>query len=1016
MGLINESQRDKAQVQPTQGKLPKVNAAQVEKEVPVVDGVQQPVEFSAESANVQPQPQPTEGLSNAVPTEANLPVPANIGLSEDTLQEQFANTSDTPLSNQQFRSELNPNPRTSELSPLEQTIGSPFGTQEPPELPGLSTPPVNQPITVPELTSLYSPVKEQGLSPYAPQVVNSQLPTIYETTPSSNALSAANRLFAQEVNRYTAEQQQTEVDNLSKVKFAQQALDTLANTPDVDKPWRSSFTGFLSDVFFGSEQARKRTEQGNFSPLAGEFGRQGAGVGGFLKYALNSTINIPLAIYGEKRKQDYQAIEDLRKAGVNIARYSPDRDPLVGFNVDAANQQGNLIGRALTGDDVGDTNDPKASTSTNTGRVFYSPRRQEGQKFYEDPLGLAIEVGVNLFNPVDEANLVGRAIGEGVGFAAKKAGQVIFRRNAPKITGLSSAQSATQEVTQAVVKETPEIAPVYRSIPSAPAAANPVKITRVENGSATVSQRLVPPVFDPSLVPPANLKPVLPVPKSNPASVVLEVGIGSPGLRLSELGSLELRPYKTIVNQLQTSKPQLLETYTGKTWEELKDHLAQFSDVDVSELGVVGSKLTDEANVLTKDDLATAAEELAAYKQLTEVPLQRLDDYFGETVDFGRKADEGLGLRRYTLDEVDDILSNGGLPNFHPKALDSLPEAFSKLLRAGDYERFTEALGRAGENVGETLAKLTDAHNLILSTPVPVNAVKPTKALTQLPSDLYHGTALADFNPSYNLSIFGSRGELGSGLYLTNSKQIASDYALARVSENVNPQTLDLDLSPGVYQLQSTLERTLDARASIPSNDVFFRELSVGLPEELQAPLKQALSKGKTTTYNGYLTKLEASLPKANLQPSEDTLQSLQTTVSNNLRRLGYDSVYDSKSGFALVLDETKVSSTSVQKLPSPTADLAAIARYNADAYASKYYPNRLTTDANLRDSTTKVLNQLRARVDEKLGEVQQQLIDRLDEVDGILPKLTEDVAQTTSKPKSAQEALQELGDDFGCG
>lgn len=1005
MGLINESQRKKANVEPNSGNLPTVKPADVEAEV---QQLQTPEVNSQESTDVSQQEIEFTNPYADIPTSENLPVPAGIGLTESTLQEQFTNTADQQISGQQFRSELNPNPRTTERIGLYESLPDPFGGQQPPELSGFSAPPVNQPLENVPLTSLFTNVRQQGISPYAPEVVNSQLPTIYETTPDLSSLSAARRSFQGDINRFNAEQKQAEIDTLDKVNFARQALDTLVNTPDIDKPWHQSFTGFLGDVAYGREQAQRRTEQGNFDFGAGEFGRAGAGIGGFLKYTLNLTTDLPVAVVGEVNRNaanllqnfgvDKQTSENLVRNGVlGLIPGVPKFSDFLGFNFDAANKQGNLIGRALVGDNVGDLGDPRESTETNTGRVYFSPRRKPGQAFYEDPLGTAFEVAANLFNPVDDLNPVGRVIGAGLGVVTKKAGQILFRRS-PKIT---------PEITQATE------APKYRSIVNTPAAANPVKVTRVETGTTGVSQRLLPPVFDPALVPPANLKPALTVPKSNPAQTVLNIGIGSPGLRLTDLGELNLRPYTSIVNQLQQSSPRLLDNYAGTTWAELKSHLSQFSDVDVSELGVVGSKLTDD--VLTRDDLATAAQELAAYKQFANEPLQKLDELFADTVDFGRKADESLGYRPYTLDEVVDTLDNGGLPAFHPKAYDSLPDNLRQLLQRGDYEGFITSAKRVGEDPDDLLSQVTDANNTILSTPVPVSVAKPTKVLTQLPPNLYHGTALAEFTPAYNLSVNGSRGELGSGLYLTNSQDVATDYALARVSENVNPNTLDLDLQPSVYQLTSTLDRTLDARAKLPSTDGFFTELTEGLPSELLVPLKSALSKGKTATYNSFLTKVESSLPKAGLEPAEANLQSIQQVISNNLRRLGYDSVYDGKSGFALVLDETKVSSASVQRLAAPTVDLAAISRYNADAYASKFYPERLTTDANLRDSTAKVLNQLKARVDDKLSEVQQQLIDRSDEVDGILPELTEELAQT-SKPKSAQEALAELGEDGLCG
>jgi hypothetical protein len=126
------------------------------------------------------------------------------------------------------------------------------------------------------------------------------------------------------------------------------------------------------------------------------------------------------------------------------------------------------------------------------------------------------------------------------------------------------------------------------------------------------------------------------------------------------------------------------------------------------------------------------------------------------------------------------------------------------------------------------------------------------------------------------------------------------------------------------------------------------------------------------------------------------------------MRALGYDSVYDAKSGFLLSLDNTKVRVAKATKLPTPDAIISAQARYNADAETASHYPKLLTSDANLRDSAYKVLSQVSASTDAKLSEVQQRLIDGIKPQKSVLPE----VSTPSRKPETFIDVMEELSDD----
>jgi len=255
------------------------------------------------------------------------------------------------------------------------------------------------------------------------------------------------------------------------------------------------------------------------------------------------------------------------------------------------------------------------------------------------------------------------------------------------------------------------------------------------------------------------------------------------------------------------------------------------------------------------------------------------------------------------------------------------------------------------------------------------SVAKEGHELIKPPDTLYHGSAISKWTPHYNLSLNGSRGELGSGLYTTSVKKQAEMYAKARMGENAAEATTHLDIhEPGVYTLSHSLETTLDAKASFSSKDSFFTSLTQGLPPELAKQSLSTLAKKSKATYSSFLNTIETSMVKVGIQPTEENLQRIQNTIADNLRQLGYDSVHDKGSKFTNILDESRVAVASKSPVPVPTYEESTLARYNADAYAAKYFKDRPTTDANLRDSAYKVQEQLKQGVDGQLTEVQQKL------------------------------------------
>lgn len=471
-----------------------------------------------------------------------------------------------------------------------------------------------------------------------------------------------------------------------------------------------------------------------------------------------------------------------------------------------------------------------------------------------------------------------------------------------------------------------------------------------------------------------------------------------------------------------------------------RHRFATLRDLGFTEIPVVvrGAKyLPDEVRTLTKaaseitpkatvDTLEQAAEQLAMHKAVIQAPLQQLDNLFDTVVDFGRRQIDEMPFTEMTPDGIYDALVNQAklnLPKLAEKVIaKNYGDDIAQALVNADYHTLEDLLNKGRVDLQKFVSDVSEINNGLVNAKIPGQALvgkiegnKLSLANTiKFPSKVLHGTALADWSPNYSLRVSGSRGELGSGLYVTNRMSVAEDYAGAILSENVNPGANVKDIAPSVYELTHNLESTFSARGKLAPSSPLVKSIVSSLPEKIQDNVRISINRDKSTSLVGILNKAEAALVRSSIEPTEQVLKDLSSNVSEALRQLGYDSVYDSKSGFGLVLDESKIKINKSKPVSKPTsATQAALARYNADAYAAKFYPERLTTDANLRDSAYKLLSQMEDKVDGKLAEVQQEIIKRgLDKQQTVLPPknaLKKGVSMNDSKPARADELMESI-------
>lgn len=370
--------------------------------------------------------------------------------------------------------------------------------------------------------------------------------------------------------------------------------------------------------------------------------------------------------------------------------------------------------------------------------------------------------------------------------------------------------------------------------------------------------------------------------------------------------------------------------------------------------------------------------DLAAAKQDINNLADDVGKVLDNSLDLGRKPIDTPGFKPTSQAEMIDVLQKGGEVNVIRKAFDVLPKGLSNLLKKGDLQSFTQKAEVLGRDFVDDIAKVAQRHNELLTTPGKPSSFKSRYA-KPFQADLYHGTAIENWSPKYNLSLYGSRGELGSGLYLTRNLDEASDYARATTNANLNPEMAASALKPSLNQVKVNFAKSLDANLKISTQDQIFVKLVKDLPVEITEPLKKLLIKRKNITFNGFMDKLDNALVKSNLGTDEGLLRKVSETVSDNLRSLGFDGVVDNKAGWVNVLDADTTTLLNKSDLANPTLSEASSARYNTESLAKKKYPKRLTTDANLREASYTKLRQKSNELDTRLDNAQKELGRRLE-------------------------------------
>lgn len=628
--------------------------------------------------------------------------------------------------------------------------------------------------------------------------------------------------------------------------------------------------------------------------------------------------------------------------------------------------------------------------------LYRSRTRRPGQPLQEDPSTLAWSLANQLASPGNKIDFVGNAAGELAGALIKPIASRVFRK--PTVEAATSVAEATKPDPDFGIANVPynvaynpkprQTSPGMAPI-SQPARISALPVPSLEQafasspaakrGIGNAPQTRLPAAPDPKLltgggdfiVPAAKAEEslpritmearletpaianileqrLLPGAKATPAQLAAEVGIGTAGREITfDINGM-------VDNLMIPAKPQPLLEGAANT-----------------ALPVLPSSVVPR----TLAELVEQSTDLAAQRTVFDSLLSKLEDLFESTLDVGRRAVDELPTTPATVNTLTQAMEVGAkLPN-------EMAQVVGKQLAEAIVTNDTAAIAAArnsGELNNTVLEQAAQAINakVDFNTTTVNRTVTPVKLATNVPATIYHGTALRNWTQDYNVREFGSRGELGSGLYTTVNKAEATNYSRASVGENRSANIAYDVLEPQVVELSTRgLKSTLDARQPVakPMVQQLLAETGVTMQEILS---KGNLAPGTKPTYVEMVAAVERVA--AGKDSSEQSLQRVGKQISEALRKQGYDSVYDNQSGWLMLTDNLTLNKPKTKATGKPKATEAAVARYNADTKAAEAYPGHITTDANLRDSAYKVLDQVRSEVDEKLGQVQQEAIARI--------------------------------------
>ena len=832
-------------------------------------------------------------------------------------------------------------------------------------------------VDIPDTPSVWTPTEDQRLNqdPFRGQLVETAFPKVYAPSLAENVSTDDGYRLIGKAAAYQEQEAKRAADEArQRVQALTSTRGAAPNIPDSSQSWAESTamwasTG-LNRWLFGTEDQQKRAAAGEFNPQEGLMGRRGAGLGGQIMWLLNLP---PALVAGASVEANKLFSGTLQRFGIvpeqadSIARNglasllpkdSPLRpDNILGLDWQRARRQNNLLA-PFVGEQIEDLGEARGSEK---GNVFFSPRRAPNSQWYTDIPGQALNLAFQIFNPVD------RGIDNTVEYFLRRGGK-------PAVS----------------VAKTPGTAPTRQSL-TPNSVTSPVRQTAVGkqfNGFGVNNRPLGRGIYETA-------------DDISPASLGF-----SPLVRTSTEQALnQTRELSPIRNPLATSTEQAIETasqiqakpqtlFQGRNTPNTTSTQAALRQAQASEATVkpeVNQRLVPPierkvynfhpskmpvvaANEVLEDvakfDEALISEE--AVKVLDEIQPEQVKLTELDTQSLTKLYDE-IGESKVKietqLDEYDQVFDD--TPDISRQYLPDIDDAAEPFIRTNV----------AGKRKPTKLTRNTKPYAVNIET-----------------SRFYHGTAL-DIVPKLSDNIASLRGELGQGFYLTNNRELAEMYAKARLSDTADGLTQGVTIKPQVLSFKGQVNDLLDANKKLPL------KLVQKLVEDALVDWHKVIDDGITfkeivKAVERQVTE-EVSRYKVNPEPY---FANVYDNIGLKLRKLGFNGVFDETSGFATVFDSQKLALNAAEDVVKPSALEAAAARTNVDNFSSKAFPDLPTSTANLIDSQYRLLEQVKANVDDLQASViaeitareSDKVIDAINQADSVIAS-TDDLIRVNS-------------------
>lgn len=318
----------------------------------------------------------------------------------------------------------------------------------------------------------------------------------------------------------------------------------------------------------------------------------------------------------------------------------------------------------------------------------------------------------------------------------------------------------------------------------------------------------------------------------------------------------------------------------------------------------------------------------------------------------------------------------------------SLPKAVNGMVRVFD---------STNPDAYSYVNKLVDVQNIVSVPDIPISEVA-----VELNNFVWsHGTKVKEIDLSFLDPFQGAaRGELGTGIYLTNNPETAVKFAKATPARNVPPVPTRTYSDEGfVHNIKTTFNRVLQADEPVSAfKDTLIESIeTAGLDEQVVNTLRRKLLR-KELNIEQVFDEINQAVGDVYDEFPEEAVLSLQRDITSKIRLIGYDAIVKitPEETVVSVLNPTKIVTEAVTSVGVDKDTLSQTAyRFNVDKRTSEIFSTNKTTSVNLEESARNLQTEL----------VQQ--------TSRIYTELEQDAIRYANEIVDQEDTLKNLADDY---